>query len=82
MEKELIICSAIRTSDGYIYRGQRHSDCLKGLAGMPTYGDEGHIDCEQGFMTSQNRFVGRKEAWRIFSGGDDDNIELYSEDLY
>jgi hypothetical protein len=82
MEKELIICSAIRTKDGYIYRGQRHSDCFKGLAGMPEYANKGHIDSEQGFITSQNRFVGRKEAWSIFRDDDESGWELFSEDLY
>ena len=88
---ETIICSAIKTDDGEIVRGHRHCHCFATANDIPRL--RGRKDWEQGFMTSKNRFVGRKEAYDLFvqSGAvsvDEavhpmkDRNELYSEDLY
>jgi len=78
--KEYILCSAINYKIGVLNItkiGFRHSDCAK-----PEY------PFTEGFLTSKNRFVDRKEAWNIakevnqiikVSGGEG---TLYSEDLW
>ncbi len=84
---EIIICAAIRMSDGYIVRGHRHNNCIRTASEIPKYqGEKWHGD-DQGFITSTGRYVGRKEAYEIASAAKQlkyDNIskELYSEDLY
>jgi len=90
MTKEIIICSAILvTQDGLIIRGHRHADCYHNLSQRKTrYPNK--VICFDGFITSTNRFLGRKEARKIqedagiasvSEGGYRGNI-LYSEDLY
>lgn len=85
--KEIIICSAIKTSAGTIIRGHRHNDCLERMQRMKL----SPINSEQGFITSRNRFVTRTNAWVIQteSGikskdprGYSDSGVLFSEDLY
>jgi len=102
--KEFILCAAVHfkngattgienINSGVIICGRRHGDCydiLEGLTGM--YGNDLDSDREnQGFLTSFNRFVDRKEAFKIAKTNhqfihkmfDDDNEgELTSEDLY
>lgn len=92
-EKEIIICSAIRMPDGYIIRGHRHNDCIATASNIPRYkGSRAHGD-NQGFMTSTNRYVTRKEGYEIQKAAgiasrltdpieQYHNGELYSEDLY
>lgn len=93
VDPEIIICAAIRGLDGYIVRGHRHGDCIRAMSVMERYMDKRiPWEGEQGFLTSLNRFVGRREACQIqinagiqsilpskdaFYGG-----ELFSEDLY
>lgn len=93
--KEQIICSAVRRNEK-IWRGHRHSDAIRSMHDELGYTmsrkDIQLIRAEQGFMTSENRFVDRVEAMNIqvaagipsvlkgdqaYLGG-----ELYSEDLY
>ena len=89
--KEFVICAAIRTKEGKIYRGHRHSDAIH--AAM----DEGNklIDlsfADQGFVTSRNRYVTREEGRKLqdAAGIKSADIEhpgykgktLFSEDLY
>lgn len=88
MEKEIIICAAIKTSEGQIVRGHRHNHCFSVLheLGLSRYGHE------QGFMTSTNRFVDRTEACNLQKAAGIASVlpekdaylhgELYSEDLY
>jgi hypothetical protein len=87
---EIVICAAIKTRSGEIVRGHRHSDCIRTMVTMrlPKYRTD--LD-EQGFITSQNRFVGRVEGWHIQksagiesckSGGYNSDKRLFSEDLY
>ncbi len=84
-----IICAAIKFPNGDIIRGHRHGDCFKAAINIPNK-KEGVLQCEQGFMTSENKFVGRYEALEIQLAA---NIpsnnpkgyignQLYSEDLY
>lgn len=85
--REIIICSAVKFGD-VIVQGRRHSDCIQTAHGMGL--DTKHISSDEGFITSQNRFVGRKEARKIHVDSNQvpfreiytANEELYSEDLY
>jgi hypothetical protein len=60
---EIILCAAI-DYNGTIICGRRHDDCytiLKNLVSNPVLPDRD----KQGFLTSENRYVDRKEAWNI-----------------
>ena len=72
---------------GVVVSGWRHGNCIyqmvaiTGLRSIPAEAGE-EI---QGFLTSKNRFVDRKEAGEIaFANGQTDELKttLYSEDLY
>lgn len=100
--KERIICAAVWFQDGidtyihqpknitsgYVVAGRRHHNCftthamLKGLRSTTSK----PISSEQGFITTEDRFVDRKEAYRIAHEAGQVNgqldKELYSEDLY
>ncbi len=87
-DKEIIICAAVKASDGTIYRGHRHGDCMSAIR---AYGKDISPDMDdEGFITSRNRYVTREEG-RILQ--DDAGIlsadpegyrykTLFSEDLY
>jgi len=92
MKSEFILCAAI-LYDGHIVSGHRHSDCYDTLkkfnvpeAQWPQRGDL------VGFLTSENRYVTRKEAWKIAYDNDQimfgrdavdpDQMLLISENLY
>lgn len=89
---EIVICAAIRMSDGYIVRGHRHCDAIRTASQIPKYKDERPFGSDQGFVTSQNRYVDRLEGARIQKaagikskmpeGQEYLHGELYSEDLY
>jgi hypothetical protein len=96
-------CSGQPTNinSGFIITGRRHSDCyalLKNLVTEDNYQSILNDHCDKdgkhhGFLTSTNRFVDRKEAWKIAkennqiqfgliaSDNGDDSI-LISENLY
>ncbi len=91
---EIIICAAIRMSDGYIVRGHRHNNCIRTASEIPKYkGERWHGD-DQGFITSTGRYVDREEAFIIAARAGQVSINnqnqatpeksgrLYSEDLY
>ncbi len=64
--KEFILCAAIDYK-GVIVCGHRHGDCyavLKQLIGEIDPNKLPDRD-SQGFLTSENRYVGRAEAWDI-----------------
>lgn len=96
MDKEIVICAAIRASDGYVVRGHRHAHALWALQMIPAYKKERPHGLDQGFITSRNRYVGRKEGYRLqkaagiksalegtpYAGSAYAGKELYSEDLY
>lgn len=73
-----IICAAIKLKNNKIIRGHRHADCLRTAERMGV-SVEGVRERIEGFMTSENEFVDRKEAHQIHKG---EEGELYSEDLY
>ena len=82
--REVVICSAVVADDGMIYRGHRHNNCINLIR------EVGKKPGEQGFITSLNRFVDRKEAYKIqIEAGIESRDgyhhslgELFSEDLY
>ena len=72
-----IVCSAVWYNDGIVYKnqptnieagfvvcGRRHGNCFTTLEIMGKNYDNVKKD-EVGFVTSDNRFVGRKEAFKI-----------------
>lgn len=86
--KEICICAAVKF-EGQIIRGHRHANCLQTakMMGLNT----SHVSADEGFITSRNRFVGRKLGYKLqIAAGikSKDKInpyvlkELYSEDLY
>ena len=91
--KEYILCSAIKYN-GIVICGHRHNDCYKILTDLLLKFTK--IDLpkreDQGFLTSTNRFVDRKEAFlianenkQIIYGSDSMDVEnqiLISENLY
>ena len=89
VKKEICICAAWKAKNEKTYRGHRHIHCLDAMGDENTEpltkGDMG-----QGFITSKNRFVNRKEGYElqmdagvesVAKGGYRDN-RLFSEDLY
>ena len=92
--KERIICAAIQIVEtGKVYYGHRHDQCLNSLRGELSWTMNRQEICKletiQGFVTSESRFVDRKEGLKIALENDQvidkkqirgDN--LYSEDLY
>jgi hypothetical protein len=92
--QEKILCSAIMYNETVI-PGRRHSDCyevLRALTGIWKNDPRLPGHDQQGFLTSEGRYVNRREAWaiaeaagQILYGSDasdeEDNI-LISENLY
>lgn len=98
VERETIICSAIRLEDGRIFRGHRHSDCIQVAHYVVTYAHEHLKGLEwkcpygegQGFISSKNRYVTREEGLRLQKAAGIESVaeggyrgkQLFSEDLY
>lgn len=91
MEKEIVICSAIYLIEGLIIRGHRHSDCYRNLEIRSGRRISNHgKEIIEGFITSKNRFVDRKEARLIQEEAGIKSVSkdgyhgdiLFSEDLY
>lgn len=90
MEKEIIICAAVKTKNRMIIRCHRHSDGLRKIKEMP-YEEYIETPDSQGFITSKNRYVGRAEALKIQKEAGIETADrhgkysksgLFSEDLY
>jgi hypothetical protein len=79
---ETIICAAVRASNGKIIRGERHSDAIRALQVVDGYHGEKPHGEDQGFVTSANRFVNRREAYRLHFPDKAEADELRSDDLY
>ena len=87
--KNQVICAAIQTKSGKVFRGHRHNDAIKTAheAGW-TYQDLSFA--EQGFITAENKFVTREEGRKIqdaagIKSADKEGYKhgtLFSEDLY
>ena len=88
---EKIICAAVKIY-GKVFLGHRHCHCNDAANGELSWimnrQEILKLESIEGFMTSEGRFVGREEAWKIAetagqiikqSGG---KGTLYSEDLY
>jgi len=92
--KERIICAAIQiVKTGKIYYGHRHPHCVDAMNGELSWTlnrqQISKTENIQGFVTSENRFVGREEALTIALENDQvrDKADvrgdrLHSEDLY
>lgn len=87
IDKEIVICAAVKTETGKIIRGHRHNNCLSLIRELHL----SHVNSIQGFITSKNRFVDRKKGYdlQIEAGIKSLNPngyckigELFSEDLY
>lgn len=64
--KEYILCAAIRRLDGSVDLGYRHDQIYSRVPKeqmTEVYGIDFYDD--MGFLTSKNRFVGRREAYQI-----------------
>lgn len=73
----------INIDKGLVVCGHRHHDVIYTYCQLT--GSEVGDRCIEGFMTSHNRFVGRKEAAKVaFKAGQTKElkINLYSEDIY
>lgn len=76
--------------EGMVIQGHRHCHCINVIShalDMRTvkFGERATGETEQGFITSKNRFVDRKEAGEIaFACGQisKPNNYLFSEDIY
>lgn len=89
---ETVIVAAIKLQDGTIIRGQRHADCIRIACGRMRIKKEKLVGRTEGFITSRNRFVDRKEGYKIqieagIPSANKTNSayfgkELDSEDLY
>lgn len=86
--REIVICAAVMSTCGKIFRCHRHPDGFRALEARG-------LKCEerikgQGFVTSRNRYVDRITAFDIqlragIKSADPDGyrgVQLYSEDLY
>ena len=93
-DREFILCASLKFQDN-IVSGHRHSDCYELIRKMcPNIADTSLPQRkDQGFLTSLNRHVDRKEGWKIAKennqikwglNASDDNEEsqLISENLY
>lgn len=88
--KEICICAAVKDQFGNIYRGHRHGDCMMAIRQRGK--EMERKEDSQGFITSKNRFVNRREGLILqkeagiksadekYEGGY--GVELFSEDLY
>ena len=93
MEREFILCAALN-HNGNIICGHRHSDCYATLKNVVKVNDEDMPQREnQGFLTSLNRYVNRKEGWIIAKENNQiqwgleasengEDSQLISENLY
>lgn len=98
-DPEIVICSAICLPDGRIFRGHRHADCIRTAFESVKWNggvDPGEhhwradMSGDQGFITSRNRYVDRKEGMRLQLAAGIESVApggyrgktLFSEDLY
>jgi len=89
-QKEFILCAAINYN-GTIICGHRHGDCYTVLRNLLKNIEDANLPQreDQGFLTSYNRYVDRKEAFliarandQIFYGKECTDEILISENLY
>lgn len=88
MNREIVVCAAVKTTSGKIIRGHRHSDCLSAIYDRRLRPNISYS--AQGFITSKNRFVDRAEGRELQDESDIKSVNkggykghtLFSEDLY
>ena len=93
-DREFILCASLKFHDN-IVSGHRHSDCYELIRKMfPNIADTSLPQRkDQGFLTSLNRHVDRKEGWKIAkennqikwglnASNDNEESQLISENLY
>ena len=90
LKKDIPQVLPINCDRGIVVTGHRHGQCiwtigcLTGLRAV-TIAEDGIGENEQGFLTSKNRFVDRREGGEIaFAAGQTEKLRemLFSEDLY
>lgn len=81
-QQEKVVCAAVRASNGKVVQGRRHIDAIRVLQSLPGYETENPAGEDQGFVTSTNRFVNRREAYRMHFPDRVELDELQSDDLY
>jgi hypothetical protein len=87
--KEIVICAAVKTTDGKVIRGHRHADAIH-AAMNEGYALKDLSFADQGFVTSKNRYVSREEGRKLqefaeIPSADPEGYRgntLFSEDLY
>lgn len=76
----------INCDKGIVFSGHRHHNCLYQMVAITGKYQHQIGEEVQGFLTSKNRFVDRKEAAKMFieAGGTPEyhSDQLFSEDLY
>ena len=76
----------INIHSGYVVCGHRHHNCLTTFAMLVGIREKPLSERQvQGFLTSRNRFVNRREAAKIAFGAgqiEEEKEILYSEDIY
>lgn len=80
----------VNIEKGIVICGHRHAHCISAVISMcglrtVTYSEDGVGKNTQGFLTSKNRFLNRKEAGEIaFQSGQisEETNCLFSEDIY
>ena len=86
--REIVICAAVLTTDGKIFRGHRHSDCIHAIKRRRL--KPGEHPSDQGFITSRNRYVTREKGRWLQDAAEIPSVNpagymagtLFSEDLY
>jgi hypothetical protein len=64
-----------------IVRGRRHNDAILALQAMDGHQNEQPHGEDEGFVTSSNRFVNRREAYRLHFPDREEPDELRSDEL-
>ncbi len=91
-KKKLVICAAVKYKKK-VWRGNRHADAIRAMNDELSYTmtrkemSEKCVSLDQGFITSENKYVDRDEAYKIAlnAGQVKKNTvdsRLFSEDLY
>lgn len=91
MDSEIVICAAVRDIHGRVFRCHRHHHGLALLGARWASRSRDLADAaQQGFVTSRNRYVDRREALRLQRAAGIESVapggyrgeQLFSEDLY
>lgn len=87
-EQEIVICAAVKTTTGKIFRCHRHSDGIQAIKDRHfSFSDKPE---DEGFITSKNRYVTRSEGRKLQDKAGIKSVcpdgycsnTLFSEDLY